>query len=95
MCLNHGSSTLRLKAWMSASLGWYSRSVRTAPGGSRRCGGPIAWAHRMSHREIPRAPGARKPAVVWLVDLLMPPMLSRYRISGWELASLGHGGLLG
>jgi hypothetical protein len=33
MCLNHGSSTLRLKAWMSASLGWYSRSVRTAPAG--------------------------------------------------------------
>jgi molybdenum cofactor cytidylyltransferase len=28
------------------------------------------------------------------VDLTLPPMLARYRVSGWEVASLGHGGLL-
>ena len=25
----------------------------------------------------------------------LPPMLARYRVSGWEVACLGHGGLLG
>jgi molybdenum cofactor cytidylyltransferase len=46
--------------------------------------------------EIPivSAPGCFRSAKTNVVDLLMPPMLSRYRISGWELASLGHGGLL-
>jgi molybdenum cofactor cytidylyltransferase len=29
-----------------------------------------------------------------VVDLLLPPMLARYRVSGWEVAGLGHGGLL-
>jgi hypothetical protein len=29
-----------------------------------------------------------------VVDLLLPPMLARYRVSGWEVACLGHGGLL-
>ncbi|HYK59794.1 MAG TPA: hypothetical protein VEV85_10210 [Bryobacteraceae bacterium] len=29
------------------------------------------------------------------VDLVLPPMLAQYRISGWEVACLGHGGLLG
>jgi molybdenum cofactor cytidylyltransferase len=29
-----------------------------------------------------------------VVDLLLPPMLARYRVSGWEIACLGHGGLL-
>jgi hypothetical protein len=24
----------------------------------------------------------------------MPPLLARYRVSGWEVACLGHGGLL-
>jgi len=27
--------------------------------------------------------------------LILPSMLARYRISGWEIAGLGHGGLLG
>jgi molybdenum cofactor cytidylyltransferase len=46
--------------------------------------------------EIPvvSAPGCFRSAKPNVVDLLLPPMLSRYRISGWELASLGHGGLL-
>ena len=29
-----------------------------------------------------------------VVDLILPPMLARYRVSGWEVACLGHGGLL-
>ena len=29
-----------------------------------------------------------------VLDLVLPPMLARYRISGWEIACLGHGGLL-
>jgi molybdenum cofactor cytidylyltransferase len=41
------------------------------------------------------APGCFRSAKLNVVDLLLPPMLSNYRLSGWELASLGHGGLLG
>lgn len=46
--------------------------------------------------EIPivSAPGCFRSAKPNVVDLLLPPMLSRYRISGWEVACLGHGGLL-
>ena len=40
------------------------------------------------------APGCFRSARNNVVDLVLPPMLSRYRLSGWELASLGHGGLL-
>ena len=29
-----------------------------------------------------------------VLDLVLPPLLARYRISGWEVANLGHGGLL-
>ncbi len=29
-----------------------------------------------------------------VVDLILPPILAKYRISGWEIACLGHGGLL-
>jgi molybdenum cofactor cytidylyltransferase len=29
-----------------------------------------------------------------VLDLLLPPVLAKYRISGWEIAGLGHGGLL-
>jgi molybdenum cofactor cytidylyltransferase len=35
--------------------------------------------------------GTIKPSVL---DLLLPPMLARYRMSGWDVARLGHGGLL-
>ncbi len=41
------------------------------------------------------APGCFRSAKQNVVDLVLPPMLSRYRLSGWELATLGHGGLLG
>jgi hypothetical protein len=29
------------------------------------------------------------------VDLILPPLLARYRVTSWEVACLGHGGLLG
>jgi molybdenum cofactor cytidylyltransferase len=46
--------------------------------------------------EIPvvSAPGCFRSAKPNVVDLVLPPMLARYRVSGWEIASLGHGGLL-
>lgn len=46
--------------------------------------------------EIPivSAPGCYRSAKPNVVDLVLPPMLARYRISGWEIACLGHGGLL-
>lgn len=46
--------------------------------------------------EIPivSAPGCFRSAKPNVVDLTLPPMLARYRVSGWEVASLGHGGLL-
>lgn len=40
------------------------------------------------------APGCSRSAKPNVVDLMLPPLLARYRVSGWELASLGHGGLL-
>jgi molybdenum cofactor cytidylyltransferase len=40
------------------------------------------------------APGCFRSNRPNVVDLVLPPMLARYRMSGWELASLGHGGLL-
>lgn len=40
------------------------------------------------------APGCFRSAKLNVVDLVLPPMLARYRVSGWEVASLGHGGLL-
>jgi molybdenum cofactor cytidylyltransferase len=44
---------------------------------------------------IVSAPGCFRSAKPNVVDLLLPPMLARYRVSGWEVACLGHGGLLG
>ena len=44
---------------------------------------------------IVSAPGCFRSAKPNVVDLLMPPLLAKYRISTWELACLGHGGLLG
>ena len=41
------------------------------------------------------APGCHRSAKQNVVDLLIPPALAKYRISGWEVACLGHGGLLG
>ena len=39
-------------------------------------------------------PGCLRSAKPNVVDLVLPPMLARYRVSGWEIAGLGHGGLL-
>lgn len=30
-----------------------------------------------------------------ILDLMLPPMLAKYRINSWDIAGLGHGGLLG
>ena len=46
--------------------------------------------------EIPivSAPGCFRSAKPNVVDLVLPPLLARYRVSTWEVACLGHGGLL-
>jgi molybdenum cofactor cytidylyltransferase len=44
---------------------------------------------------IVSAPCCFRSAKPNILDLVLPPMLARYRISGWEIACLGHGGLLG
>lgn len=46
--------------------------------------------------EVPiiSAPGCYRSAKPNVIDLVLPPLLARYRISGWEVGSLGHGGLL-
>jgi hypothetical protein len=46
--------------------------------------------------EIPiiSAPGCYRSAKPNVVDLMLPPLLARYRVTGWEVACLGHGGLL-
>ncbi len=43
---------------------------------------------------IVSAPGCFRSAKPNVVDLMLPAMLARYRVSGWEIACLGHGGLL-
>lgn len=40
------------------------------------------------------APGCYRSARTNIVDLLLPPLLARYRVSDWEIACMGHGGLL-
>jgi molybdenum cofactor cytidylyltransferase len=40
------------------------------------------------------APGCFRSAKPNVVDLVLPPMLARYHVSGWEVSCLGHGGLL-
>jgi molybdenum cofactor cytidylyltransferase len=49
------------------------------------------------HEEVPiiSAPGCFRSTKPNVVDLILPPMLARYRVTGWEIACLGHGGLLG
>jgi molybdenum cofactor cytidylyltransferase len=44
---------------------------------------------------IVSAPGCFRSTKPNVVDLVLPPLLARYRVSGWEVACLGHGGLLG
>ena len=47
--------------------------------------------------EIPilSAPGCYRSLKPNVIDLMLPPMLARYRVTAWEVAALGHGGLLG
>ncbi|HEY1339739.1 MAG TPA: molybdopterin-binding protein [Bryobacteraceae bacterium] len=40
------------------------------------------------------APGCFRSAKSNVVDLVLPPLLARYHVTGWEVACLGHGGLL-
>lgn len=40
------------------------------------------------------APGCFRSAKPNVIDLMLPPLMARYRVSGWEVAGLGHGGLL-
>ena len=40
------------------------------------------------------APGCFRSAKPNVVDMVLPAMLARYRVTGWEIACLGHGGLL-
>jgi molybdenum cofactor cytidylyltransferase len=48
------------------------------------------------HEDVPivSAPGCFRSAKPNVVDLILPPLLARYRVSGWEIACLGHGGLM-
>ncbi|HYW42981.1 MAG TPA: molybdopterin-binding protein [Bryobacteraceae bacterium] len=51
----------------------------------------------LSYRdEVPiiSAPGCFRSAKPNVVDLVLPPLLARYHVTGWEVACLGHGGLL-
>jgi hypothetical protein len=43
---------------------------------------------------IMSAPGCFRSLKPNVIDLMMPPMLARYRASAWEVVSLGHGGFL-
>jgi len=43
---------------------------------------------------IVSAPGCFRSAKPNVVDLVLPPLLARYHVTGWEIATLGHGGLL-
>jgi molybdopterin biosynthesis enzyme len=47
--------------------------------------------------EVPivSAPGCFRSPKPNIVDLVLPPLLARYRLTGWEVAGMGHGGLLG
>ncbi|HWB82565.1 MAG TPA: molybdopterin-binding protein [Bryobacteraceae bacterium] len=46
--------------------------------------------------EVPiiSAPGCFRSAKPNVVDLVLPPLLARYHLTGWEIAGMGHGGLL-
>jgi molybdenum cofactor cytidylyltransferase len=40
------------------------------------------------------SPGCFRSTKSNILDLILPPLLANYRVSGWEIAGLGHGGLL-
>lgn len=51
----------------------------------------------MSYKdEVPilAVPGCFRSLKPNVIDLMLPPMMARYRVSTWEVACLGHGGLL-
>ncbi len=43
---------------------------------------------------IVSAPGCFRSAKPNVVDIVLPPLLARYHVTGWEIACLGHGGLV-
>jgi len=47
--------------------------------------------------EVPivSAPGCFRSAKANVMDLMLPPLLARYHVTNWEVACMGHGGLLG
>jgi len=56
--------------------------------------GNLMMMNYMNDIPIVSAPGCFRSAKPNVVDLILPPLLARYRVSGWEVAGLGHGGLL-
>ena len=50
--------------------------------------------HYKDEVPIVSAPGCFRSAKPNVVDLVLPPLLARYHVTGWEIASLGHAGLL-
>jgi molybdenum cofactor cytidylyltransferase len=46
--------------------------------------------------EVPimAAPGCFRSLKPNVIDLMLPPLIARYRVSTWEVSCLGHGGLL-
>ena len=76
------------------------RALESAGGQIERFLAPVEPGNLMllSYREdipIVSAPGCFRSAKPNVVDLILPPLLARYRVSTWEIACLGHGGLLG
>ena len=52
----------------------------------------------MSYRQdipILSAPGCFRSLKPNVIDVILPPLMAQYRVSTWEVACLGHGGLLG
>src|SRR5205085_12155321 len=43
---------------------------------------------------IMSAPGCFRSLKPNVIDLMLPPLMARYRVSRWEVSCLGHGGLL-
>jgi molybdenum cofactor cytidylyltransferase len=43
---------------------------------------------------IMSAPGCFRSLKSNVIDLMLPPLMARYRVSTWEVSCLGHGGLL-
>ena len=46
--------------------------------------------------EVPimSAPGCFRSLKANVIDLMLPPLIARYRVTTWEVSCLGHGGLL-